>query len=142
MVDRDPLPAWTFGRVTLLGDAAHAMYPIGSNGATQGIIDARVFAYHMALAPTIDEALARYEGERRPATARIVEMNRKGGPDGVMDLAEQRAPNVEDDLEALLPHEERKNIADGYKKIAGFDPATLNARHSHTVKAKEPASGG
>ena len=132
MVDRDPLPRWTFGRITLLGDAAHAMYPIGSNGATQAIIDARVLAFHLASAPTVDEALARYEAGRRPATARIVEMNRKEGPDRVMELAEQRAPNKGDDLDTLLPREERQAIADGYKKVAGFDPATLNARVSYS----------
>lgn len=131
MVDRDPLERWTFGRTTLLGDAAHAMYPVGSNGATQGVIDARSIAYHLATAPSIDEGLARYEAERRPATARIVEMNRREGPDSVMELAEQRAPNAEDDLATLLPMEERREIAAGYKKIAGFDPATLNARGSY-----------
>jgi 2-polyprenyl-6-methoxyphenol hydroxylase-like FAD-dependent oxidoreductase len=72
MVDRDPLPHWSFGRVTRMGDAAHPMYPIGSNGATQGIIDARVLAYHLAGCATIDDALARYEADRREATARIV----------------------------------------------------------------------
>jgi hypothetical protein len=60
-------------------------------------------------------------------------MNRREGPDSVMELAEQRAPNIDDDLDVLLPVEERQAIADGYKKVAGFDPKTLNARHSHTV---------
>lgn len=130
MVDRDPLPRWTFGRVTLLGDAAHAMYPIGSNGATQAIIDGRVLAYHLARAPSLDEGLAAYEAARRPATARIVEMNRANGPDQVIELANSRAPNRDDDLDAALPMADRKAIADGYKKIAGFDPAALNARPS------------
>jgi 2-polyprenyl-6-methoxyphenol hydroxylase-like FAD-dependent oxidoreductase len=133
MVDRDPLARWTFGRATLLGDAAHPMYPIGSNGATQGIIDARAFAWHLATAAGIDGALALYEAERRPATERIVLMNRANGPDQVMELAEQRAPTAADDLDALLPHAERQSIADAYKQGAGFDPATLNARTSYTV---------
>jgi 5-methylphenazine-1-carboxylate 1-monooxygenase len=132
MVDRDPLPNWTFGRATLLGDAAHPMYPIGSNGATQGIIDARAFAFHLATAPDTDSALRRYENERRPATSRIVLMNRANGPDQVMELAEQRAPHQDDDLDAALPMAERQAIADHYKKGAGFDPATLNARPSYT----------
>jgi 2-polyprenyl-6-methoxyphenol hydroxylase-like FAD-dependent oxidoreductase len=127
MVDRDPLPRWTFGRTTLLGDAAHPMYPIGSNGATQAIIDARAVAFHLATAPAVDAALARYEADRRDATARIVLMNRANGPDQVMDLAEQRAPNPDDDLEALLPMAERQEIADAYKRVAGFDPATMAA---------------
>lgn len=131
MVDRDPLPRWTFGRTTLAGDAAHPMYPIGSNGATQGIIDARALAYHLAMAPSIDEGLARYEAERRPATARIVEMNRREGPDRVMDLAEQRASGPDADLDVVLPMEERRGIADGYKKVAGFAPETLNNRASY-----------
>ena len=77
MVDRDPIPRWTFGRTTLLGDAAHPMYPIGSNGASQAILDARVLAgcvrHH---GDDLDTALARYEAVRRPATAAIVEANR------------------------------------------------------------------
>ena len=130
MVDRDPLPRWTFGCATLLGDAAHPMYPIGSNGATQAIIDARVLAFHLASAASVDEALGHYEASRRTATARIVEMNRANGPDQVLELAEERAPNHDDDLEVLLPFAERKQIADNYKKVAGFDPAGLNARES------------
>ena len=136
MVDRDPLPRWTFGRATLLGDAAHPMYPIGSNGATQGIIDARAFAYHLATAATPDAGLAAYEAERRPATERIVLMNRANGPDQVMELAEQRAPNLDDDLDARLPMAERQAIADEYKQVAGFDPRTLNARASYSVRTR------
>lgn len=134
MVDRDPLPRWTFGRASLLGDAAHPMYPIGSNGATQGVIDARAFAFHLATAPSPDEGLARYEAERRPATERIVLMNRANGPDQVMELAEQRAPDPQDDLDAALPMAERQTIADRYKQVAGFDPQTLNARPSYNVR--------
>ena len=131
MVDRDPLPLWTHGRVTLLGDAAHPMYPIGSNGATQAIIDGRVLAFHLATAPSLDEALAQYESMRRPATSRIVEMNRANGPDQVIELANQRAPARDDDLDRQLPLSERKEIADNYKKIAGFDPNGLNVRSSY-----------
>ena len=133
MVDRDPLPRWTHGRATLLGDAAHPMYPIGSNGATQGLIDARAFAFHLATAPDAATGLARYEAERRPATERVVLMNRANGPDQVLELAEQRAPDPADDLDAALPMAERQAIADSYKRGAGFDPATLNARGSYGV---------
>lgn len=134
MVDRDPLPRWTFGRTTLAGDAAHPMYPIGSNGATQGIIDARAVAFHLATAPSIDEGLARYEAERRPATERIVLLNRQGGPDAVMELAEQRAPDPADDLDARAPMVERQAIADEYKRVAGFDPATLTTPSRYVVR--------
>ncbi len=125
MVDRDPLPRWTFGRTTLMGDAAHPMYPIGSNGATQGIIDARAIAFHLATAPDVRTALGRYEGDRREATSRIVLMNRANGPDQVMELAQQRAPGPGDDLDALLPMSERAAIANTYKAVAGFDPAAM-----------------
>ena len=136
MVDRDPLPRWTFGRTTLLGDAAHPMYPVGSNGATQAIIDGRTLAYHLASSPSLQEGLAAYEAARRPATARIVEMNRANGPDQVIELANQRAPGRDDDLDTLLPMTERKAIADGYKRVAGFDPALLNARASLDTVAR------
>jgi 5-methylphenazine-1-carboxylate 1-monooxygenase len=132
MVDRDPLPRWTFGRVTLIGDAAHPMYPIGSNGATQAVIDARALAYHLRTKSDPGSALAAYESERRETTSRIVLMNRAQGPDKVMDIAEERAPSLEDDLDARLPMEERMAIADEYKRVAGFDPASLNAKPSYT----------
>jgi 2-polyprenyl-6-methoxyphenol hydroxylase-like FAD-dependent oxidoreductase len=132
MVDRDPIPRWSFGRVTLIGDAAHPMYPIGSNGATQAVIDARALAYHVRTAASVDAALAAYEAERREATSRIVLMNRAQGPDRVMDLAQERAPNPDDDLDARLPMAERAAIAADYKKVAGFDPAALNAKASYT----------
>ncbi len=130
MVDRDPLPRWTFGRVTLMGDAAHPMYPIGSNGATQGVIDARVMALHLATCATVEDALARYEGDRREATARIVLMNRAQGPDRVLDLAAERLHTPGGELATALPMAERAEIAAGYKATAGFDPAILNARAS------------
>src|SRR3546814_2296657 len=78
MVDRDPLDRWTYGRVTLLGDAAHPMYPIGSNGASQAILDARVLAWHLSPARDPDVALAAYAAQRRPATARIFLANQIG----------------------------------------------------------------
>lgn len=133
MVDRDPLPRWTFGRVTLAGDAAHPMYPIGSNGATQGILDARTIAFHLATASTVEEALASYEDDRREATARIVLMNRQQGPDRVLDIARERLDGSGKDLEAVFPLSERAEIADGYKRLAGFDPNILNQRNSLSV---------
>jgi 2-polyprenyl-6-methoxyphenol hydroxylase-like FAD-dependent oxidoreductase len=132
MTDRDPLPRWSFGRATLIGDAAHPMYPIGSNGATQAIIDARVLAYHLAGHGEVEAALADYETERRPATAQIVLANRAQGPDRVLDLAEQRAADPAIDLDNALPIEEREAIAAQYKSVAGFAPAELNARASYS----------
>jgi 2-polyprenyl-6-methoxyphenol hydroxylase-like FAD-dependent oxidoreductase len=130
MVDRDPLPRWTFGRVTLLGDAAHPMYPIGSNGSSQGILDARVLAREIRRAGATPEALAAYEAERRPATAKIVLANRANGPEQVMQLVEQRAPDGFARIEDVLTPAELEGTAAGYKRIAGFDKDALNARGS------------
>lgn len=137
MVDRNPLPQWTQGRVTLLGDAAHAMYPIGSNGASQAIIDARVLAYALAMHPDLAQALAAYEDERRPPTTAIQLANRQLGPEVVMKLAHERAPEGFDDIEAILPILEREEIALRYKRTAGFDPALLNERPSYSLPANQ-----
>ncbi|MEP3224723.1 MAG: flavin-dependent oxidoreductase [Parasphingorhabdus sp.] len=133
MVDRDPLPRWTFDRVTLTGDAAHPMYPIGSNGATQGIIDARVLAMHLANANKVSEALERYELDRREATGQIVLMNRQQGPDKVLELAAERLANGSGPLDVVLPMAEREAVALTYKQTAGFDPAVLNERESYSA---------
>jgi 2-polyprenyl-6-methoxyphenol hydroxylase-like FAD-dependent oxidoreductase len=132
LVDRDPVDRWTFERVTLLGDAAHPMYPIGSNGASQAILDARTLAYELATAPSIDEALARYEATRRPATSRLVLINRGNGPEQVMQLAHERAPNGFADVHDVLSQAELEATAGEYKRIAGFDRDSLNERASLT----------
>jgi 2-polyprenyl-6-methoxyphenol hydroxylase-like FAD-dependent oxidoreductase len=119
LCDRDPLPRWTQGRVTLLGDAAHPMYPTGSNGATQAIIDARCLADRLAeLGP--EAGLTAYDEERRPATTAIVRANRAGGPEGVIDAADALAPDGFDDIETVFPHAERERIVRGYAKASGF----------------------
>jgi 2-polyprenyl-6-methoxyphenol hydroxylase-like FAD-dependent oxidoreductase len=128
MVDRDPLGSWGEGRVTLLGDAAHPMYPIGSNGASQAILDARVLTREFLALGTTPAALASYAAERLPATARIVEANRGNGPEQVMQLVEQRAPDGFSDIADVLIEEERESTAAAYKRLAGFDKDTLNAR--------------
>jgi 2-polyprenyl-6-methoxyphenol hydroxylase-like FAD-dependent oxidoreductase len=135
MVDRDPLEAWTQGRLTLLGDAAHPMYPIGSNGASQAILDARTLAYELATRTDIDEALAAYEAARRPATSRIVLANRGNGPEQVMQLAHERAPDGFSRIEDVLSREELEAVAGGYKQLAGFDRDALNARASLSPSA-------
>src|SRR4051794_2452924 len=135
MVDRDPLPWWTRGRVTLLGDAAHPMYPIGSNGASQAILDARWLALQLATQPGVEAALAAYESARRPATAAIVEANRGDGPDRVMDIVHARAPDGFTELDSIVPRAELEATVMGYKRLAGFDPETLNRRESWSVPA-------
>ncbi|WP_291206925.1 flavin-dependent oxidoreductase [Hyphomonas sp.] len=128
MVDRDPLPKWTHGRATLLGDAAHAMYPIGSNGASQAILDARVLAREIRARGEVPEALEAYETERRPATSAIVLANRRNGPEQVMQLVEERAPQGFARIGDVLAREELEDVAASYKKVAGFTIAELNAR--------------
>ncbi|ETX13616.1 Salicylate 1-monooxygenase [Roseivivax halodurans JCM 10272] len=120
MADRDPLPRWTFGRVTLLGDAAHPMYPVGSNGASQAILDARCLADAMARAEHPRAALWAYEKDRLPKTADVVRQNRVGGPERVIDEVEKRAPAGFFDVNAVLGLEERRAIVGGYAATAGF----------------------
>jgi 2-polyprenyl-6-methoxyphenol hydroxylase-like FAD-dependent oxidoreductase len=133
MVDRDPLPTWDHGRVTLLGDAAHPMYPVGSNGASQAILDARVLARELALRPSIEAAVAAYDAERRPATAAVVLANRKVGPERCMEIVEERAPGGFTDLDSVISQDELAEISRAYKRTAGFDPETLNNRPSLSV---------
>ncbi|GGC48170.1 flavin-dependent oxidoreductase [Chelatococcus reniformis] len=118
--DRDPLPRWSHGRVTLLGDAAHPMYPVGSNGASQAILDAASLARHLARGGSVEAALAAYDAERRLATAAVVLANREGGPERVIDLIEARAPEGFRDIEEVASHVERQAVVRGYAGLAGF----------------------
>jgi 2-polyprenyl-6-methoxyphenol hydroxylase-like FAD-dependent oxidoreductase len=133
MVDRDPLPRWSSGRLTLLGDAAHPMYPVGANGASQAILDARMLARAMALEASIDVALDAYESSRRPATAAVVLANREVAGEKCMELAESRAPNGFQRPEDVFAPGELETLSAEYKRIAGFDPAVLNERPSLEV---------
>jgi 2-polyprenyl-6-methoxyphenol hydroxylase-like FAD-dependent oxidoreductase len=127
MVDRDPLARWSHGRVTLLGDAAHPMYPVGSNGASQAILDARALVDALAAHADIEAALRAYEAARLPPTATITLSNRQQGPERVMQIVEERAPEGFTDLETVAPLTEREAIAAEYKRLAGFDRERLNA---------------
>jgi 2-polyprenyl-6-methoxyphenol hydroxylase-like FAD-dependent oxidoreductase len=136
MVDRDPLPSWDFGRVTLLGDAAHPMFPVGSNGASQAILDGRVLARELALQPSIEQAVAAYDAARRPVTAAVVLSNRQVGPERCMELVEERAPDGFTDLAEVISQDELAAISQAYKRTAGFDPAVLNDRASLSVRPR------
>jgi len=128
MVDRDPLDYWTEGRVTLIGDAAHPMYPIGSNGASQGILDARVLAGCIrSHRDDPDHALSIYEAHRRPATSAIVLANRGLGPEMPMRLVHERAPEGFDHIDDVISPEEILEVTDGYRRTAGFALEALSS---------------
>ena len=120
MVDRDPVPRWTFGRVTLLGDAAHPMYPRGSNGSAQALIDARTLAELLASREPL-EALAEYERVRLAPTARVVETNRTVPPDYIiMKVDELTGGKPFGKLEDVIGEDELRALSDEYKRVAGF----------------------
>ena len=127
MCDRDPVEHWSFGRVTLLGDAAHPMYPVGSNGASQAVLDARCLADLLAgCKGDVAGALKAYEAERLPMTAEIVRTNRKGGPEQVIDLVEERAPDGFEKLDDVATHEELEAVVRGYASLAKFSQSDVN----------------
>ncbi|MFF8608311.1 FAD-dependent monooxygenase [Streptomyces sp. NPDC015346] len=134
MVDREPLDRWSHGRTTLIGDAAHAMYPIGSNGATQSIVDARALAHALARHRDPAEALAAYERDRRPATTALQLANRRLGPEVVINLAHQRAPEGFTDIHQVIPAEELASIAARYAATGAFDPAAVNEGSPYEVR--------
>ena len=114
MCDREPLDRWSFERVTLLGDAAHPMYPVGSNGAAQAILDARCIARVLAVGGDVAAALRAYEAERLPAANQVVLSNRRMGPERVIDIVAERAP-------------------DGFDAARGRDLARRTARHRDAI---------
>ena len=121
MVDRDPLPRWTHGRVTLLGDAAHPMYPQGGNGGAQSIIDAATLARLLAAEPHVTSALAAYEASRLPATSRIVLQNRTAPPNVIVDTVERRTGGRRfERLEDVISQDELRAIFETYQKVAGY----------------------
>ena len=128
MVDRDPLDSWTVGRVTLMGDAAHAAYPVGSNGAGAGITDARKLTAAFLAHGLTPQALHTYEDEMLPVTSKIILMNRTAGPDKILDIVEQRCGGQFDRIEEVIPHAEMAEHAATYKRMAGYGIAQTNAR--------------
>ena len=140
MVDRDPLDRWSFGRVTLLGDAAHPMYPNGSNGAAQAILDAEALAAALHEGGDVAAALARYEAVRRPATAAVVLSNRQFGPERVLQVVDERIRGPEDDIASVITRDELEDITRRYSRIAGFDVETLNRKSGQGHQHREAAA--
>jgi 2-polyprenyl-6-methoxyphenol hydroxylase-like FAD-dependent oxidoreductase len=131
MVDQDPLPQWSFGRITLLGDAAHPMYPRGSNGAGQAILDARCLAAHLTRLPNIEEALKAYDAERLAAANKVVLMNRTNPPDAILREVDERTGGKRfGSIGDVISEEELVAISERYKRTAGFEVNALNARAS------------
>jgi 5-methylphenazine-1-carboxylate 1-monooxygenase len=121
MVDKDPVERWTFGRVTLLGDAAHPMYPRGSNGSAQAVIDARVLADALATGGDAQAALESYQAARVGPTARVVRTNREQPPDFIIIKVEELVGDRPfDDLDKYITQAELKRMSDSYKRVAGF----------------------
>ena len=121
MVDKDPVPQWTFGRITLAGDAAHPMYPRGSNGSAQALIDARTLADLLAQQSDPRDAFAEYEALRRPATSEIVRTNRTSPPDVInLRVEELVGDRPFDNLEDYITQDDLRELSDRYKRIAGF----------------------
>jgi len=127
MVDRDPLERWSYGRATLLGDAAHPMRPNGSNGASQAILDGEALAVALSADVGVAAALESYDADRREPTSRLVLANRQAGPERVMQWVEERCDRSCRDRHTCVPTGELEREANAYKELAGFDLATLQA---------------
>ncbi|MEX0871600.1 MAG: FAD-dependent monooxygenase, partial [Aquisalimonadaceae bacterium] len=128
MVDQDPLERWSFGRLTLLGDAAHPMYPRGSNGAGQAVLDAKCLAENLRQHDDPVEALKAYEFERLPVTAKVVLTNRSTPPDVIIkEVYDRTGDKPFDRIEDVISQDELRELSEGYKRIAGFDRNSLRS---------------
>jgi len=134
MLDRDPLPAWSRGSVTLLGDAAHAMQPMGSNATTQAVIDARALAFFLATETGVERAALAYEQHRRPMTTRVQLANRDMGPEAVINVVTARAPGGFTTVDEVLPVSVLHGIRDRYAALASFDRSSVNARSPYDIR--------
>ena len=127
MIDRDPVPTWVDGQVALLGDAAHVMYPTGSNGASQAIMDARVLGAAMLEHGVTGDALQAYDRKLCADISAVVLRNRGAGPFGLLNLLDERCGGVFDDIETVIPAKEREEFMSRYRVAAGFEKDRLNA---------------
>jgi 2-polyprenyl-6-methoxyphenol hydroxylase-like FAD-dependent oxidoreductase len=126
MIDRDPVPTWQDGPVVLLGDAAHAMYPTGSNGASQAIMDARILGAALIEHGVTPAALAAYDARLCGPISQLVLRNRGAGPFGLLNLVDERCGGTFDDIDTVIPPDERQAFMAGYKAAAGFAVEQLN----------------
>ena len=131
--DRDPLERWTFGRVTLLGDAAHPLIPVSSSGAVQAIIDGRALAYALATHTDPSDGLRAYEADRLPTANATVRASRAEGPDRVLEMVRERCPDGAANIHDYVSREELQAVIDDFKENTGFGIETLNSRHSYEI---------
>jgi 2-polyprenyl-6-methoxyphenol hydroxylase-like FAD-dependent oxidoreductase len=137
-VDRDPIPRWSFSRVTLIGDAAHPMQPVGAQAGSQAIVDGRVLAASLLVSADPAEALLRYQDQRIAAMNDMIIRNRNLGLETVLQIAEERAPDGFGHIAEVLSQTELESTAASFKKAAGFDLETVNSRQSY-VELQRPA---
>lgn len=126
MIDRDPVSTWIDGPVALMGDAAHAMYPTGSNGASQAIIDARVLGAAMLERGITPDAIKHYDDQLCSKVSDLVLRNRSAGPFGLLNILNDRCGGIFEDIETIIPLKERTEFMSKYKAAAGFAIESLN----------------
>ena len=134
MIDRDPVSTWIDGHVALLGDAAHPMYPTGSNGASQAIVDARVLGATLIEHGVTQDALALYDKQLCGPISEVVLRNRGAGPFGLLNMVDERCGGAFEDIDDIIPPAERNEFMAGYKAAAGFAIEKLNSSPS-TIEA-------
>jgi 2-polyprenyl-6-methoxyphenol hydroxylase-like FAD-dependent oxidoreductase len=136
LVDRDPIQAWTFGRVTLIGDAAHPMQPIGSQAGSQAIIDARALTATLLSGSNPLAAMEHYESQRRPTMNDITLRNRRLGPEAALQLVEERAPDGFARIDDVISRQELETISSSFAAAAGLDVEAVNGRQSFVPPAR------
>jgi 2-polyprenyl-6-methoxyphenol hydroxylase-like FAD-dependent oxidoreductase len=127
MIDRDPVPTWQDGNVILIGDAAHPMYPTGSNGASQAIVDTRALGAAMVAHGPTAEALRSFDQQFCGPISEVVLRNRGAGPFGLLNMVDKRCGGEFDDIDNIIPPDERADFMAGYKAAAGFAIEKLNS---------------
>jgi hypothetical protein len=141
MIDRDPVPTWTDGPVALIGDAAHAMYPTGSNGGSQAIVDARILGAAMVEYGVTPEALEAFDAKLCGPVSQLILRNRGAGPFGLLNLVDERCGGTFDNIDDVIPPKERADFMAGYKAAAGFAIESLNqAPRTIAERARAPAA--
>jgi hypothetical protein len=133
------VPTWQDGPVALLGDAAHAMYPTGSNGGSQAIVDARVLGAAMVEHGVTQEALAAYDGKLCGPVSQLILRNRGAGPFGLLNLVDERCGGTFDNIDDVIPPQERADFMAAYKAAAGFAIESLN-KATRTIPSGARAS--